>query len=509
MSEAGEVTGPPPILEFDPSLEAMIEPTMVVKPRDVPAHVVLCYFQDIIERVVDEHDGRQVARLGSEMGDNAIYEIEYCGRRLAIVHPGVGAPLAAGFLEELIAMGCRAFVAAGGAGVLVPELALGHVIVPTAAIRDEGTSYHYLPPGREVAASRDAVAAIVATLVRHEVPYVTGKTWTTDALYRETRRKVARRVAEGCLTVEMEAAACFAVAAFRGVPFGQLVYAGDDLSGEQWDERGWVRHTSGREMLFRLAAESVLRLSPTDRLLSRTQQSAGPARHSRAHESTMPFVSIPETKGARKLPPTQRQTRSGVSRPVVPEPQITLTDGAVTLRPWRPDDAPAVLAACQDPLIARFIPIPQPYTEADAQAFVEIRGRDWESEDERSFAIVDAATGKLLGSIARHGPFGHRATFGYWLVPQARGRGVATRALRLITDWTIATTEVIRLDLFTDLENHASGRVAQRVGFEREGIRRAWDVDRERRPVDMVFYVLVRDFGGGDQVGSAPGGGDQ
>jgi RimJ/RimL family protein N-acetyltransferase len=168
-----------------------------------------------------------------------------------------------------------------------------------------------------------------------------------------------------------------------------------------------------------------------------------------------------------------------------------------------------VLAACQDPLIARFIPIPQPYTEADAQAFVEIRGRDWESEDERSFAIVDAATGKLLGSIARHGPFGHRATFGYWLVPQARGRGVATRALRLITDWTIATTEVIRLDLFTDLENHASGRVAQRVGFEREGIRRAWDVDRERRPVDMVFYVLVRDFGGGDQVGSAPGGGDQ
>jgi hypothetical protein len=60
----------------------------------------------------------------------------------------------------------------------------------------------------------------------------------------------------------MEVAACFAVAAFRGLPFGQLLYAGDDLSGEQWDERGWVRHASGREMLFRLAAESVLRPSP-------------------------------------------------------------------------------------------------------------------------------------------------------------------------------------------------------------------------------------------------------
>ena len=185
------------------------------------------------------------------------------------------------------------------------------------------------------------------------------------------------------------------------------------------------------------------------------------------------------------------------------EREITLTDGAVKLRAWRLDDASGVLAACQDQLIARFIPIPQPYTEADAQTFVEIRRRDWETEDERSFAIVDAATGELLGSIARHGPFGHRATFGYWLAPQARGRGAATRALRLITDWTIATTEVIRLDLFTDIENDASGRVAERVGFEREGTRRAWDLDREDRPIDVIFYVLVRDLADGDQVGSA------
>ena len=261
MNEASEQTGPAPILEFDPA-EAVIEPSALIKPRDVPAHVVLCYFQDVIERVVGEHGGRMVASLRSEIGDNPIYEIEYENRRLAIVHPGVGAPLAAAFVEELIALGCRAFVAAGGAGALVPELKLGHVIVPTAAVRDEGTSYHYLPPAREVAADPHAVAAIVATLTRHEVPYVTGKTWTTDGLYRETRGQIARRVAEGCLAVEMEAAACFAVAAFRGVPFGQLLYAGDDLSGEQWDERGWVGHASGRELLFRLAAESVLRLPP-------------------------------------------------------------------------------------------------------------------------------------------------------------------------------------------------------------------------------------------------------
>ena len=75
---------------------------------------------------------------------------------------------------------------------------------------------------------------------------------------------MTRRVAEGCLTVEMEAAAFFAVARFRGVSFGQLLYAGDDLSGDAWDDRGWDEHTDGRELLFRLAAESVLRLEPLE-----------------------------------------------------------------------------------------------------------------------------------------------------------------------------------------------------------------------------------------------------
>lgn len=260
MSGTGDVTDPPPILEFDPTSEAVIEPTAVIQRRQVPAHAVLCYFQDVIERVVTESGGREVARLRSEIGDNPVFEIDYGGSRLAIVHPGVGAPLAAGSLEELIAMGCRAFVAAGAAGALVPELALGHVVVPTAAIRDEGTSYHYLPAARTVEPSEDALDAIRATLERHEVLYVEGVTWTTDAIYRETRDKLARRVAEGCLTVEMEAATFFAVAAFRGVTFGQLLYAGDDLSGETWDARGWDEHADGRELLFRLAVEAVLAL---------------------------------------------------------------------------------------------------------------------------------------------------------------------------------------------------------------------------------------------------------
>jgi uridine phosphorylase len=253
-----------PILEFDPAPTAIINPRAGSTLVDAPDRAVLCFFQDIVAKVVGELGGREAGHLASEIGRNPIFEVDYDGRRLAIIHPGVGAPLAAGFLEELIAHGVRAFVACGGAGVLVPELALGHVIVPTLAVRDEGTSYHYLPASREVAASPEAVSAIMGVLERHGIPFVTGKTWTTDALYRETAGKVARRVAEGCLTVEMEAAAFFAVAAFRSVTFGQLLYSGDDLSGDVWDPRGWDRHAEGRELLFKLAAEAVLEIELPD-----------------------------------------------------------------------------------------------------------------------------------------------------------------------------------------------------------------------------------------------------
>lgn len=255
-----------PILDFDPARDAVLEPHLAIEKFDLPQHVVLCFFRDAIKSYVAALGGREIGRLASEIGTYPVFEVELDGRRVGVAQAGVGAPLAAGWLEELITHGGRAFVAAGGAGVLVPGLVMGHVIVPTAAIRDEGTSYHYLPASRDVAPTTDALEAIVATLEAHGVPHVTGKTWTTDGFYRETRDKVNRRVAEGCLTVEMEAAAFFAVARFRGVSFGQMLYAGDDLSGEAWDGRGWPHHETGRDLLLRLAAEAVLRIEPTDHL---------------------------------------------------------------------------------------------------------------------------------------------------------------------------------------------------------------------------------------------------
>ena len=187
-----------PILEFDPAPEAFIEPSKIIRARDLPEHCVITFFKEVIDKVIEEHDAKVVVENKWEDGPHCIYEIGYQGRRLAFFHPGVGAPIAAGLLEEAIAFGCRKFIACGGCGVLEKDIAVGHIIVVSAAVRDEGVSYHYLPPDREVLAHSGAVNALANTLDRHGIPYRVGKTWTTDAPYRETAGKIARRREGGC-----------------------------------------------------------------------------------------------------------------------------------------------------------------------------------------------------------------------------------------------------------------------------------------------------------------------
>jgi uridine phosphorylase len=250
---------PYPILEFDAATRAVIEPRNHSRIR-APEHCVVCFFQDVIDPLVADGRAHRIATLRSEIGAHPVYELRAGERRVTLFHPGVGAPLAAGMLEEVIALGCRNFIACGGAGVLDGEIACGHIVVPSSAVRDEGVSYHYLPPAREVNADAAGLAAIEQVLRERHCPYIVGKTWTTDALYRETPTKVALRRAEGCVVVEMEAAAFFAVAHFRGVHFAQLLYGGDDVSTEQWDSRGWKAQSSVRERLLWLAVEACLLL---------------------------------------------------------------------------------------------------------------------------------------------------------------------------------------------------------------------------------------------------------
>lgn len=251
---------PYPILEFDPAKEAMVEPARVIHKRDVPEHCVICFFKEVIDEVVAEKRAGIVVNNHWEDGPHPIYEMDHGGHRLAFYHTGVGAAMSAGLLEEAIAFGCRKFMVCGGCGVLEKSLEVGHLVVVSAAIRDEGVSYHYLPAGREVKANELGITALTGLLKDRNLSYQVGKTWTTDAPYRETPAKIAKRREEGCLTVEMEAAGLMAVAEFRNVVLGQVLYGGDDLSGSQWDNRGWQSRLEVRKNLFWLAVDACLSL---------------------------------------------------------------------------------------------------------------------------------------------------------------------------------------------------------------------------------------------------------
>jgi RimJ/RimL family protein N-acetyltransferase len=170
---------------------------------------------------------------------------------------------------------------------------------------------------------------------------------------------------------------------------------------------------------------------------------------------------------------------------------MNLHDDAIVLRPWRMEDAPAVEAACRDPEIPHWIPfVPRPYTRADAETYLQ--GCIESGAERHSFAIVDAATGGLLGSIDMGvNTREYRGHIGYWVAAPARGHGVCTRALRLASRWALDELELQRLELITDPDNVASQRVAEKVGFRREGVLRAHLRHPDGRIRDSVMFSLL------------------
>ena len=248
-----------PLHEFDPSPEAVINPSIHLPQLGFPQLAVVCWFGNVVrDRTVGIEP---VHNVPFEHGDHPVCIVSHKGHDIALMSPGVGAPAAVSSLEIVIALGATNIIGCGGAGIVRAGFDVGHVIVPTGAVRDEGTSYHYAPHDQAVAPHPRAVAAIDAVLTEAGVPHDRGLTWTTDAIFRETAAKVARRRDQGCITVEMEASAMFAAASFRGVVYGQLLYAGDDVSAAEWDHRDWQKQSGARERLLDLALDAVVRLA--------------------------------------------------------------------------------------------------------------------------------------------------------------------------------------------------------------------------------------------------------
>jgi RimJ/RimL family protein N-acetyltransferase len=169
-------------------------------------------------------------------------------------------------------------------------------------------------------------------------------------------------------------------------------------------------------------------------------------------------------------------------------PDPALRDDAVHLRPWTEEDAPEIVRCCSDPLIPRYIPvIPMPYSLSDAEQFIE---RSRTPSDELNLAVA-GHSGELFGAIGvAIQPDPGIAEIGYWLSPEARGRGLATRALRLLSAWALRETDIARLQLQTDVENLASQAVATRAGFTREAVLRAYMDNRGTRRDSVMFSII-------------------
>ena len=248
-----------PLGDFDEDRSAILEPHHIAGNLVVPERVVLCFFYDVLAaRGADPASGwAEIGARDLENGPRVIWQVGEGDDAVAVLNPGTGAPTSDTKLEVDIAAGARTVIAVGGAGARVDELALGHVVIPTSAVRDEGTSFQYLPPTRSIDLDADVADRLAAHLAERKVPHRQAAVWTTDGLFRETPARVAQRRDEGCVLVDMECAALASVCRFRGVSFGQMLYAGDSLSGEQWDHRGWQQATGVRETLLDLAIDAV------------------------------------------------------------------------------------------------------------------------------------------------------------------------------------------------------------------------------------------------------------
>lgn len=243
-----------PLLEFDQG-KGIIEPSeQIPRIKEIPQKFVLTYFRKEVERLNEDCKLDYLYTLRSEMGNHKVYK--FMGTDIGLFALGVGAPLAAGMLEELIALGATDFLCCGGAGVLVSQK-LGCLVVPNEGVRDEGTSYHYLEPSRTIKMDRHHLEDVEKVLDEMKIDYIVGKTWTTDAFYRETREKIKNRLSEGCITVEMEFTALLAVAMFRKVNFASILYSGDDLSRDVWNGREWNKQTLLRKDLILLCKEVI------------------------------------------------------------------------------------------------------------------------------------------------------------------------------------------------------------------------------------------------------------
>ena len=247
-----------PILEYDDNKNAVIMPTHENLNIQLPEKAVFAFLGDIVDQCAVMYNLQPMAHFISATKDFPVYVIDYQDERICLCQAPVGSAASTQIMDWLIGYGVKKVIATGSCGALV-DLPENIFLVPKKALRDEGTSYHYLPPARFVEINPNVLTAMERAMNHLHLPYVECITWTTDGFYRETKEKIAYRKEEGCTVVEMECAALAACAEFRDIEFGQILFTADTLANvDAYDERSWGE--DGFENALRIALEVVRRL---------------------------------------------------------------------------------------------------------------------------------------------------------------------------------------------------------------------------------------------------------
>lgn len=250
--------------EYDDNINSTFDPYEVQNViENFPKIGVTCFSKNLFDQLISKFDSEEIALSSNGNGKLPIYKINYEGKDIALFMSRVGASACVTQYEELFAMGLEKMVVFGTCGVLEKSIDDLAIIIPNAAIRDEGTSYHYLKSAREIEVNPKYQKEFINLLKKHNYSYVTGKAWTTDAPYRETRNKVLKRKEEGCLCVDMECSAITALAQFRNKEIFQFFYAADNLDSAKWDKRslGSNEKLSDKEKIGLLAIEFAVSIN--------------------------------------------------------------------------------------------------------------------------------------------------------------------------------------------------------------------------------------------------------
>jgi len=248
--------------EFDYIEKAILEPDMLVsRIEGFPRFGISCFSKKLQDAILEKYDGKIINSFATEDGGVPIYEINYKGERIAFYLSRVGAPAVAMQMEEIFIMGLEKLMVMGSCGTLDSKIDFGRLIIPIAGIRDEGTSYHYAPAEQLIEMEPRVIEVITTTLEEFNYPYICGKTWTTDGLFRETKNRLEVRKKQGCIAVDMEYTAMQAVANFRGISFGQILYTEDNLDSDIWEERGYVpKNREKASILLDILFECVIKI---------------------------------------------------------------------------------------------------------------------------------------------------------------------------------------------------------------------------------------------------------